>query len=121
MQRNDISCIEVTKAVEEEDEVIRAIRDGVVLAESDRTIVVEGNHYFPPDSVNWDRFRDSDHISVCPWKGRASYYDVVVGGKVVGNAGWAYHDPTAAALPIKDYEAFYKRFAFMGKVKIEKT
>ncbi|MDA0797575.1 MAG: DUF427 domain-containing protein [Chloroflexi bacterium] len=99
--------------------MVRAIRDGVVLAESDKTIVVEGNHYFPPDSVNWDNFRDSGQVTVCPWKGRAAYYDVVVGDKVIGNAGWAYHNPSAAAIAIKDYVAFYRRVAFLGKVKIE--
>ena len=99
--------------------MVRAVRDGVVLADSDQTIVVEGNHYFPPDSVNWDYFRDSDHVTNCPWKGRATHFDVVLGEKVVGSAGWTYRKPSAAALPLKDYVAFYRRFAFLGKVKIE--
>lgn len=97
----------------------RAIRDGVVIAESDKTVKVEGNHYFPPGSVNWDYLRENDVATVCPWKGIASYYDVVVDGKVVGSAGWTYHAPTKAAERIRDYVAFYRRVAFLGKVKIE--
>jgi uncharacterized protein (DUF427 family) len=99
--------------------VVKAVRDGVVLAESDQTIIVEGNHYFPPGSVNWEHFRNNEHVSVCPWKGRATYFDVVVGDKVIGNAGWTYPKPSTAAMPLKDYVAFYRRFAFLGKVKIE--
>ncbi len=91
----------------------------MVLVASDQTIVIEGSYYFPPDPIKRDNFRDSDHVSVCPWKGRAAYYDVVVGGKVVGNVGWTSLDPSAAALPIKDDVAFYRRVAFLGKVKME--
>lgn len=100
-------------------DVPRAIRDDVVIAESDETIRIEGNHYFPPDSVNWEYLRENTSASVCPWKGVASYYDVVIGDKVVGSAGWTYHRPREAAAGIKDYVAFYKRVAFLGKVKIE--
>lgn len=97
----------------------RAIRDGVVIAESDKTVMIEGNHYFPPNSVNWDYLRENNSATVCPWKGIASYYDVVIDGKVIGSAGWTYHAPSNAATRIRDYVAFYKRVAFFGKVKIE--
>lgn len=99
--------------------MVRAIRDGVVLAESDQTIVVEGNHYFPPDSVNWELFTLNNQSSICPWKGKATYFDVAVGDKVIGDAGWTYRDSKAAAMPLKDYVAFFRRVAFLGKIKIE--
>jgi len=62
--------------------MVRAIWNGAVLAESDDTVVVEGNHYFPADALNGEYFAASDHHSVCPWKGQASYHDIVVDGKV---------------------------------------
>lgn len=86
----------------------KAIWNGVVLAESDETIVVEGNHYFPPDSVNWEHFEDSDAHTVCPWKGVASYYNVKEDGNVNKNAAWYYPDPKPAAEEIKDYVAFWR-------------
>jgi uncharacterized protein (DUF427 family) len=97
----------------------RAIRDGVVIAESDKTVQIEGNHYFPPGSINWEYLRENDAVSVCPWKGVATYYDVVMGGKVIDSAGWTYRAPSNAAARIRDYVAFYQRFAFFGKVNIE--
>ncbi len=98
----------------------KASRDGTVLAESDSTIKVEGNHYFPPDDVDWSALEKSTQVTVCPWKGRATYYNVKLpDGTVVKNAGWSYHDPNPAASPIKDHVAFYKRFAIFGKVNIE--
>ncbi|HEV56446.1 MAG TPA: DUF427 domain-containing protein [Phycisphaerales bacterium] len=89
---------------------MKAIWNGTVLAESDETIVVEGNHYFPPDSVNRDYFHPSDHHTTCPWKGLASYYDVVVGDAVNENAAWTYPNPkpAAAELGITDYVAFWR-------------
>jgi uncharacterized protein (DUF427 family) len=81
---------------------------GAVLAESDETIVVEGNHYFPPDSVNSEHFVDSRLKTVCPWKGTASYKTVVVEGRKNKNASWYYPDPKDAAAEIKDYVAFWK-------------
>jgi uncharacterized protein (DUF427 family) len=89
---------------------MKAIWNGTVLAESDETIVVEGNHYFPPDSVNRDYFRASDHHTTCPWKGLASYYDVVVGDAVNENAAWYYPvpKPAAAELGITDHVAFWR-------------
>ena len=99
--------------------MVKASRDDVVLAESDKAVMVEGNHYFPPDSVNWEHFKESSHHTVCPWKGMADHYNLEVGGKVVDNAAWIYHDPSDAAQEIKDYVGFYPRSAFIGKVKME--
>jgi uncharacterized protein (DUF427 family) len=89
-------------------EPVKAIWNGAVLAESDRTEVVEGNHYFPPDSVNRKFFQESSKQTTCPWKGLASYYDVVVDGKVNRDAAWTYPAPKPAAVQIKDYVAFWK-------------
>ena len=86
----------------------RATWKGAVLAESDRTIVVEGNHYFPPDAVRRDHFRPSETHTVCGWKGTASYYDVVVGGEVNKDAAWYYPTPKDAAKEITDYVAFWR-------------
>ncbi len=86
----------------------KAVWNGAVLAESDRTIVVEGNHYFPKDSVRFEYFHASDTHSVCPWKGTASYQDVEVNGQRNADAAWFYPDPKPAAAQIKDYIAFWK-------------
>ncbi len=86
----------------------KAVWNGVVLAESEDTKVVEGNHYFPPESVNMDHFKDSDHHTRCPWKGIASYYHVEVDGEINENAAWYYPDPKDAAKHIKEYIAFWK-------------
>ena len=86
----------------------RAIWNGVVLAESDRCEVVEGNHYFPPDSINRAYFRDSDTHSTCAWKGTASYYDIVVNGQPNKDAGWYYPQPKDAARQITGYVAFWR-------------
>jgi uncharacterized protein (DUF427 family) len=86
----------------------KAIWNGKTIAESDQTIIVEGNHYFPPESVNQDYLKESDHHTTCPWKGFASYYDVVVDGEVNRNAAWYYAEPKEAASQIKGYVAFYK-------------
>ena len=80
---------------------------GTTLAESDKTIIVEGNHYFPPESVNREYFRDSSTHTTCPWKGLASYYDVVVNGETNRDAAWYYPAPKEAAANIKDYVAFW--------------
>jgi len=87
---------------------MRVVRQNVVLAESDDTIVIEGNHYFPPDSINRDYFQKSNTHTTCPWKGEASYYNIVIGEKVEKNAAWFYPDPKEAAKEIKNYVAFYK-------------
>ncbi len=86
----------------------KALWNNAILAESDATIVVEGNHYFPPDSLRRDHFRDSDAHTVCGWKGTANYYDVVVAGNVNEQAAWYYPDPKAEAAHIRNYVAFWK-------------
>ena len=75
---------------------MRAVFNGTVIAESDNTVVVEGNHYFPPESVHSDFLSPTDHSTVCPWKGTSSYYDVTVGDETAANAAW-YFSPGAAA------------------------
>jgi uncharacterized protein (DUF427 family) len=87
---------------------MKAVWNGQVIAESDRTIVVEDNHYFPPESVKMDLLRESRHRSTCPWKGEAHYYDVVVAGDANRNAAWSYPAPKEAAERIKDHVAFWK-------------
>jgi uncharacterized protein (DUF427 family) len=87
----------------------KAVLNGVVLAESDHTEKVEGNHYFPPDSVNMDYFTPTDHVTSCPWKGQASYYTIAVNGETKQNAAWTYAEPKDAAQNIKDHIAFYGR------------
>lgn len=86
----------------------RAIWEGAVLAESDKCVVVEGNQYFPSDAIRREYFQPSDQTSVCPWKGTARYYHVVVNGKTNKNAAWFYPEPSAAAREIKDRVAFWK-------------
>ena len=87
---------------------MKAVWRDAVLAESDDTVLVEGNHYFPPDSVRSEHFRQSDTHSTCPWKGLASYYDVVVGGEVNHDAAWYYPEPKEAAKQIAGHVAFWK-------------
>lgn len=87
---------------------MKAIWNGEVIAESSETVVVEGNHYFPVDSVRRDYLRESDHHSTCPWKGEASYYHLEVDGKRNDNAAWFYPAPKEAAAEIKDRVAFWK-------------
>ena len=87
---------------------MKATWKGTVLAESEETVVVEGNHYFPADSVKREHFRESRTHTVCGWKGTASYYDVVVGGEVNADAAWYYPEPKDAAKEIKDRVAFWR-------------
>ncbi len=87
---------------------MKAVWNGVTLAQSDDTIVVEGNHYFPPDSVHREYFEDSATHTTCSWKGEAGYYHVVVEGKENRDAAWFYPSPKEAASQIKDYVAFWK-------------
>ncbi|MGQ9528808.1 DUF427 domain-containing protein [Chloroflexus sp.] len=86
----------------------RAVWNGAVIAESPTTIVVEGNHYFPPESVRREYLRDSQTHTVCPWKGTASYYDVVVNGQVNRDAAWYYPTPKEEARQIAGYIAFWR-------------
>jgi uncharacterized protein (DUF427 family) len=87
---------------------MKAIWNNVPIAESDETIVIEGNHYFPPDAIAKDYFQPSDTHTICPWKGEASYYNVVVDGQVNKDAAWYYPQPKDAAAEIKDYVAFWR-------------
>ena len=86
----------------------KATWNGAVLAESDRCEVVEGNQYFPPDAVDHTRLRESSTHTTCPWKGVASYYDVVVDGKVNRDAAWYYPEPKEAARRIAGHVAFWR-------------
>ncbi|PKO15108.1 MAG: hypothetical protein CVU39_12155 [Chloroflexi bacterium HGW-Chloroflexi-10] len=86
----------------------KAIWSGKVVAESDHTIIVEGNHYFPPGSINSDYFTKSDHHTSCYWKGIASYYDLSVDNAINKNAAWYYPEPEEAAKNIQGYVAFWK-------------
>jgi uncharacterized protein (DUF427 family) len=94
--------------------MVRATWNGAVLAETDDTVMVEGNHYFPHGALHREYFAASDHHSVCPWKGQASYYDIVVGGKVNRAAAWYYPDPRPAA------EAIRGRVAFWHGVRVQR-
>jgi uncharacterized protein (DUF427 family) len=87
---------------------MKAVWKDAVLAESDKTIVVEGNHYFPPESIHWEYFKPSATHSTCPWKGEASYYTIEVAGNVNEDAAWYYPEPKDAAKNIKNYVAFWK-------------
>jgi uncharacterized protein (DUF427 family) len=87
---------------------MKAVWNDSVLAESNNTIVIEGNHYFEPGSIKREHFRESDKHTTCPWKGLASYYDIVVDGEVNKDAAWYYPEPKEAASQIKDYVAFWK-------------
>ncbi len=86
----------------------RALYNSQVIAESDTFETVEGNIYFPADSLAKEFFQASDHTTVCGWKGTASYYHVVVAGQTNENAAWYYPDPKEAAANIKDHVAFWK-------------
>jgi uncharacterized protein (DUF427 family) len=87
---------------------MKAAWENTVLAESQQTVVVEGNHYFPPDSIKKEYFRQSEKNTTCPWKGRASYYHIQVGGKTNEDAAWYYPEPKEAAKSIKDHVAFWR-------------
>lgn len=91
----------------------KAIWNDTVIAQSDQCVVVEGNQYFPQESVKQQYLRPSDHHTFCGWKGQASYYDVVVDGEVAGNGAWHY------AEPMKGAEQVAGRIAFWRGVKVE--
>ena len=86
----------------------KAIWKDIVLAESNKTLVIEGNFYFPPDSINPAYFTKSDNHTHCPWKGTASYYDIEVNGQVNKNAAWYYPSPKPGAKNITNDIAFWK-------------
>jgi len=87
---------------------MKATWHGALLAESDATIVVEKNHYFPTESIRREHFRESETQSVCPWKGVASYYDIVVGAAINRDAAWYYPQPKDGARKIAGRIAFWK-------------
>lgn len=87
---------------------MKAIWNGETIAESDNTVVIEGNHYFPAESIKEEYFKKSDTQTVCPWKGKASYYSLEVGGKENKDAAWYYPQPSELAKGIKDSVAFWR-------------
>jgi len=87
---------------------MKATWNGAVLAESDTTVEVEGNQYFPPDTIDGQYFQPSDTHTICPWKGEASYYNLVVDGQVNKDAAWYYPSTKPAADEIKDHIAFWR-------------
>jgi uncharacterized protein (DUF427 family) len=88
--------------------MIRAIWNGTVLAESDETVVVEGNHDFPPTAIRCEHFEPTEHHTTCGWKGQASYYDIVAGGERNPNAAWYYPETKSAADEIRGRIAFWR-------------
>jgi uncharacterized protein (DUF427 family) len=86
----------------------KAIWNDAILADSDRCVVVEGNQYFPPETINRNYFRASATRTVCPWKGTASYYDIVVNGQTNRDAAWYYPEPKDAAKHIQGHVAFWR-------------
>ncbi len=106
--------------VEGESETMRvqAIWKDTVLAESEETVVVEGNHYFPPEAINWEFFEENTRHTTCPWKGLASYYDVSVDGDVNKSAAWFYPEPSTAAAHIRNHVAFWNGVK-VGKVNAD--
>ncbi len=87
---------------------MKAIWHDTVLAESDDTVVVEGNHYFPPTSLRREHLRESETHTTCPWKGVASYFDVLVADETNSDAAWTYPSPKQAASQIRDFVAFWR-------------
>jgi uncharacterized protein (DUF427 family) len=87
---------------------MKATWNGAVLAESDQTIIVEGNHYFPPEAIKQEYFQPSETHTTCPWKGVASYYNLAVNGEVNKDAAWYYPQPKDAAKQIANYVAFWR-------------
>jgi uncharacterized protein (DUF427 family) len=86
----------------------KAIWKGKILADSDQTVMVEGNHYFPPETVNREYFAESQSHTVCPWKGVASYFNIKVDGQLNYDAAWYYPKPSEPAKNIKGYIAFWR-------------
>lgn len=88
--------------------MVTATWNGKIIAQSDDTVVVEGNHYFPRSAVDATVLTDSDRTSSCPWKGTANYHSLAVDGKTNPDAAWYYAEPKSAAAEIKDRIAFWK-------------
>lgn len=93
---------------------MKAIWNDAVIAESNNTVVVEGNHYFPLDSIDQKFFTESTHTTTCGWKGLANYFSIEVNGKVNTNAAWIYKNPSKAAEKIKDHVAFWQGVVITG-------
>ncbi len=87
---------------------MKAIFADTIIAESNRTVIVEGNHYFREEDVHMDYLKPSEHKSTCPWKGEAGYYHVTVGDQQAENAAWVYAEPKEKAAHIKGHIAFWK-------------
>ena len=87
---------------------MKAIWNKTIIAESDDTVVIEGNHYFPPKALKQEYFKSTDHHTVCPWKGTANYYNLEVDGKTNENAAWYYPEVSELAKGIKGRVAFWK-------------
>jgi uncharacterized protein (DUF427 family) len=87
---------------------MKAVWNGTTIAESDQTVVVEGNHYFPPDAIHPEFFQDSEKHTTCGWKGEASYKSLEIAGQTNPDAAWFYPEPKEAAAEIKDYYAFWR-------------
>ncbi len=87
---------------------MKAVWNDSVIAESEETIMVEGNHYFPPDAIRREYFQDNPTHTTCPWKGQANYYDIVVNGDANPAAAWYYPETLEAANNIRNYVAFWK-------------
>ncbi len=92
----------------EDKAMVQARWNGATIADSDATILLEGNHYFPPDSVNYQFLQESAESTICPWKGTARYYTIRVNGALNPNAAWTYPDPTPEAERIRGHLAFWK-------------
>lgn len=88
--------------------MVKAIWNDSVLAESNETTFVEGNHYFPPDSINKEYFVETETRTTCPWKGKASYYTIRVNGSENPDAAWYYPRPSSAAAYLRNYVAFWR-------------
>jgi uncharacterized protein (DUF427 family) len=95
-------------AKEERVKMARALWNGILIAQSDKTEVVEGDHYFPPESVKREYLVPSETTSVCPWKGVATYFHLEVDGEIQSDAAFCYAEPKEAAMRIKDHVAFWK-------------
>lgn len=93
---------------------MKAIWNDQIIAESDQTIILENNHYFPVESIKDNYFKPSDTHTFCPWKGKASYYTLDVDGKENKDAAWYYPQPSEAAGHIKGYVAFWKGVEVVG-------
>lgn len=94
--------------------MVKAIWNGTVIAKSDDTRVVEGNHYFPPEDVDQSVLKESDHRTTCPWKGEASYYHIEVDGQVNEDAAWTYPEPKDEASEIEGHIAFWNGVEVTG-------